>query len=101
MISWDAQNIYNEWRTIMIVTTSQNIEGKFATEYLGIVSGALVMALPGGNKAVQRGWQTAVEGVVAILVEQATRLGADSVIAVRFESVGGHLCGTGTAVKLE
>ena len=83
----------------MIVTTSQNIEGKFATEYLGIVSGALVMALPGGNKAVQRGWQTAVEGVIAILEEQAAALGANAVIAVRFDSIGSQLCGTGTAIK--
>jgi len=84
----------------MLVTTSQNIEGKCISEYKGIVSAALVMVLPGGNKGVQRGWQNAVEGVIAILSVQANEHGADAVIAVRFESVSGSLCATGTAVKL-
>ena len=85
----------------MTVTTSQNIEGKRITDYMGIMSAAVVMAFPGGNKAVQRGWQAAVESIVTILEEQATTLGADAIIAVKFEPVGMHLCATGTAVKLE
>jgi len=83
----------------MIVTTSQNIEGKTVAEYLGIIPAALVMVLPGGNKGVQRGWQAAVEGIIVILTEQAAALGADAVIAVRFEPVGMQLCGTGTAIR--
>ena len=71
----------------MIITTSFTVEGRPVIEYLGIVSAAQVMALPGGNKGVQRGWQTGVEG-------------ADAVIAARFEPFGSNICATGTAVRL-
>ena len=86
----------------MTIITSQTIDSNciIVEKYLGIVSAAVVMALPGGNKAVQRGWQAAVEAAVAILEENATALGADAVIAVRFESGSGTLRATGTAVKL-
>lgn len=84
----------------MIITTSFTVEGRPVIEYLGIVSAAQVMALPGGNKGVQRGWQTGVEGVVAVLQQQAAELGADAVIAARFEPFGSNICATGTAVRL-
>ena len=71
----------------MIITTSFTVEGRPVIEYLGIVSAAQVMALPGGNKGVQRGWQTGVEGAVAV-------------IAARFEPFGSNICATGTAVRL-
>lgn len=84
----------------MIITTSFTVEGRPVIEYLGIVSAAQVMALPGGNKGVQRGWQTGVEGNVAVLQQQAAELGADAVIAARFEPFGSNICATGTAVRL-
>ena len=84
----------------MIITTSFTVEGRPVIEYLGIVSAAQVMALPGGNKVVQRGWQTGVEGTVAVLQQQAAELGADAVIAARFEPFGSNICATGTAVRL-
>ena len=84
----------------MIITTSFTVEGRPVIEYLGIVSAAQVMALPGGNKGVQRGWQTGVEGAVAVLRQQAAELGADAVIAARFEPFGSNICATGTAVRL-
>lgn len=84
----------------MIITTSFTVEGRPVIEYLGIVSAAQVMALPGGNKGVQRGWQTGVEGTVAVLQPQAAELGADAVIAARFEPFGSNICATGTAVRL-
>ena len=84
----------------MIITTSFTVEGRPVIEYLGIVSAAQVMALPGGNKGGQRGWQTGVEGTVAVLQQQAAELGADAVIAARFEPFGSNICATGTAVRL-
>ena len=84
----------------MIITTSFTVEGRPVIEYLGIVSAAQVMALPGGNKGVQRGWQTGGEGTVAVLQQQAAELGADAVIAARFEPFGSNICATGTAVRL-
>lgn len=84
----------------MILTTSQTIEGRQITEYLGIVSAAQVMVLAAGNKGVQRGWQTGVDAMVEALKQQAASLGADAVIAARFEPFGSNICATGTAVRL-
>lgn len=83
----------------MIITTAFNVEGKSISEYLGVVSAAMVMVMPGGNKGVQRGWQAGVEGATEILKKQAADLGADAVIATRYEPFGTNICATGTAVK--
>jgi len=85
----------------MIVSTSFTIEGKNIKEYIGIVSAAQVMVMPGGNKGVQRSWQAGVESATEILKQQASELGADAVIAVRYEPFGTNICATGTAVKLD
>lgn len=84
----------------MIITTAFNVEGKTVSEYLGVVSAAMVMVMPGGNKGVQRGWQTGVEGATELLKKQASDLGADAIIATRYEPFGMNICATGTAVKL-
>lgn len=84
----------------MIITTSQTIDGRQITEYLGIVSAAQVMVLGAGKGGAQRGWQTGVDGAVDTLKQQATSLGADAVIAARFEPFGSNICATGTAVRL-
>lgn len=84
----------------MIITTSQTVEGRQISEYLRIVSAAQVMVLAAGNKGVQRGWQAGVDGATDILKQQATNLGADAVIAARFEPFGSNICATGTAVRL-
>ncbi|MCF8017791.1 MAG: YbjQ family protein [Vallitaleaceae bacterium] len=85
----------------MIVSTSFSIEGRNIKEYLGIVSAAHIMVMPGGNKGVQRGWQTGIENTTEILKQKAAELGADAIIAARFEPFGSNLCATGTAVKLD
>lgn len=85
----------------MIISTSLTIEGRKITAYLGVVSGAQVMVMAAGNKGVQRGWQTGIEGATEIMRQQAEELGADAVIAARFEPFGTSICATGTAVKLD
>lgn len=84
----------------MIFTTSQTIDGRQITEYLGIVSAAQVMVLAAGNKGVQRGWQTGVDAMTEALKQQAASLGADAVVAARFEPFSSNICATGTAVRL-
>lgn len=84
----------------MIVTTAYSVEGRDIQEYLGVVSAAMVMVMPGGNKGVQRGWQAGVEGTTQILKQQANDLGANAIIAIRYEPHGMNICATGTAVKL-
>lgn len=88
----------------MTVTTTMTVENKQITNYLGLVSGCIIMALPGGNKAVQRGWNTAVESATAEMVSQATQLGADAVVGVKVDAyrsgMTDYLYVTGTAVTL-
>lgn len=84
----------------MIITTTQNVEGQQVVEYLGIVSAAVITALPGGNKATQRGWKAGVDDACKLLEQQASDLGADAVIAVSMQLQGMNLCAIGTAVKL-
>ena len=78
----------------MIITTTLSVEGRTVSEYLGIVSAAQVMVMPGGNKGVQRGWQAGV------LLQQAASLGADAVVGVSYTPFGMNICATGTAVRL-
>ena len=59
----------------MIITTTLSVEGRTVSEYLGIVSAAQVMVMPGGNKGVQRGWQAGVDGATEILLQQAAWIG--------------------------
>lgn len=84
----------------MIITTSISVEGRNITDYLGIVSAALVVSLAGGGKMLQNGWRNGVDHASEILMQQAYEIGADAVIAARFEPAGGIICATGTAVKL-
>ena len=84
----------------MIITTSQYIEGYAISEYLGVVPADQVMVLAAGNKGVQRGWQAGVEGASDALQQQAAAMGADAIVAARFERFGPNTCATGTAVRL-
>lgn len=84
----------------MIITTSQNIEGRQISQYLGIVSTAVITAMPGGAKSTQRGWKAGVDDACKLLEQQAADLGADAVIAVSMQIQGMNLCTIGTAVKL-
>ena len=83
----------------MIITTSHTVGDRQISEYLGIVSAAQVMVLAAGNKGVQRGWQTGVDAMTEALKQQAASLGADAVVAARFEPFGSNICATGTAVR--
>lgn len=84
----------------MIITTSQFVDGKKITNYLGIASGASIFVTPGGNKMINSGWQNGIRDAVKALEANAATMGADAVIAVSFLDHGNSLCATGTAVKL-
>lgn len=88
----------------MIISTTNNIDGKSISQYLGIVSGCVMAGFPGGAKAVQRGWTTAVEGAQKEMISQASSMGADAILGVKIDShksgVGDYVYITGTAVKL-
>lgn len=103
----------------MIVTTGNAVEGREITEYLGIVRGIVVRAptisqgLVGGFKKVIGGnieaYATACESArqesSERMLAQARRLGADAIIAMRYDATEfgdavTEVLAYGTAVKL-
>lgn len=88
----------------MIISTTNALDGKNVSQYLGVVTGCVMAGFPGGAKAVQRGWTAAVEGAQKEMVAQAEGLGADAILGVRIDAhksgIGDYVYITGTAVKL-
>lgn len=83
----------------MTITTSHTVEGHTIGAYLGIVSAAMIFVMPGGNKMVMKGYQNGVNGVLALLENEAVEKGADAIIAVQINQQGTNICAYGTAVK--
>jgi uncharacterized protein YbjQ (UPF0145 family) len=103
----------------MIITTTDTVDGRRVTAYLGVVSGDAIVGanifrdffagirdIIGGRaggyeKALAGAKQAAIED----LIEEATALGADAVVGIDldYESVGDSMLmvsANGTAVKL-
>lgn len=107
----------------MILTTTDSIEGKKITAYLGVVSGETVMGTNifkdffAGVRDIVGGRTKSYEGVLSDakkealddLAKSAAALGADAVVGIDldYESIGGSsdrtllmVTANGTAVKL-
>lgn len=106
----------------MIITTTDGIDGRKITSYLGIVAGEAVMGtnlfrdlfagirdLVGGRSgSYEKELKTAKELALESMVQEAETLGADAIVAVDldYETIGGEnksmlmLVVNGTAVKL-
>ena len=93
----------NRRSLFMMLTTSHNIEGKTISEYLDIVSIGVGATLPKLKDISKRNWKAGVDEANEILKEQAASLGADAVVAIRYNHVyqswGYMVFATGTAVK--
>ncbi len=106
----------------MIITTTQNVDGKEISEYIDVVTGdaivgahlfkdlfASVRDIVGGrSKAYEKTMRETREIALKELKENAFRVGADAVVGISldFETLGqGNgmmmVCATGTAVKLK
>jgi uncharacterized protein YbjQ (UPF0145 family) len=77
----------------MIVSTMNDLPGHDVREVLGDVFG-LTVFVRGASSNIEAG-----------LIEAATELGADAVLAMRFETselrdIGSEICAYGTAVKV-
>jgi len=103
----------------MIVTTGLNVEGKQVVEYLGVVRGIVVRAtgigrgIVGGLKSIIGGnieeWSVVCEEArreaFNRMVQHALEIGADAVIAMRYDATeftqgSTEVLAYGTAVKL-
>ena len=107
---------------IIIITTTDGVEGRSVTEYLGIVSGEAVMGtnlfrdifagitdLVGGRSGVYEDeLRNAKDAAIGQMREDARALGADAVVGVDldYEHLGGGsrsmlmVTANGTAVRL-
>ncbi len=103
----------------MIVVTTDSIEGRRVAEYLGVVSGdaivganmfrdffARVRDVVGGRAGgYEKALQGAKDAAMADMVEAATALGANAIVAVDldYETIGDSMLmvsANGTAVRL-
>jgi len=104
----------------MIVVTSENIPGKKVVEYCGFCTGSTVRAKHIG-KDILAGFKTIVGGEIKVytevltearkiaygrMIEEATALGANAIIAVRMTTSNvmdgaSEIMAYGTAVKIE
>ncbi|WP_341705462.1 YbjQ family protein [Ferrovibrio sp.] len=106
----------------MITTSTDGIEGRKITAYLGIVAGEAVMGtnifrdffagitdiLGGRSGSYEKELRKAKRLALEAMVAEATELGADAVVGVDldYESIGGNdrqmlmVTANGTAVKL-
>ena len=106
----------------MIVTTTETLEGRKVSAYLGIVSGDAVMGtnifrdmfagirniVGGRSGSYEKELRTAKAAALEALIEEAAELGADAIIGVDldYEAIGGEngnmlmVSANGTAVKL-
>ncbi len=106
----------------MIVTTTNNIEGKKAVKYLGIVSGEAIIGanivkdffagirdiVGGRSGSYEEGLREAKDIALREMQEQAFRIGATAILAVDldYETLGSNgsmlmVSASGTAVVLE
>ncbi|MBU1101401.1 MAG: heavy metal-binding domain-containing protein [Bacteroidetes bacterium] len=106
----------------MLVTTTNNIEGRKITKYLGLVSGEAIMGanifkdffagirdiVGGRSAAYEKELRRAKDIAIQEMIEQARQLGGNSVIAVDldYETVGQGgsmlmVTASGTAIILE
>lgn len=106
----------------MIITTTESIEGRKISGYLGIVCGDAVMGtnifrdmfagirdiVGGRSGSYEKELRNAKEAALEALTDEASALGADAVVAVDldYEVIGGDkstmlmVSANGTAVKL-
>ena len=84
----------------MIITTTPGIDGRQIREYLGLVSSCVMVAFPGGAKAVQRGWDAGSSAATAEIQRQAEQLGADAIVGVKIDVSKDIMYATGTTVKI-
>lgn len=84
----------------MFLTTTDNIQGKNVTEYLGIVASVILTVMPGGNKMMGNAIDNFTKQVQEDLERKAAKLGADAVIGLKFTAQGNNFMLLGTAVKL-
>jgi uncharacterized protein YbjQ (UPF0145 family) len=106
----------------MIVTTTNNIEGKKVTKYFGIVSGEAIIGanivkdffagirdiVGGRSGSYEEGLREAKEIALREMEEQALRIGANAILAVDldYETLGSNgsmlmVSASGTAVIVE
>ena len=106
----------------MIITTTDTVEGRSVSGYLGIVTGDAVMGtnlfrdlfagirniVGGRSGSYEKELRNAKAAALEALVEEAESLGADAVVAIDldYEAIGGDsstmlmVSANGTAVKL-
>lgn len=84
----------------MIISTTDYIEGRTVSEYLGLVSVVVLAQFPGGSKWMNSALEKQMGEAHEQLEVKAAALGADAIIGLRHSGIGTNHVFIGTAVKL-
>jgi len=84
----------------MLITTTDIIQGREISSYLGLVTSRTVNAKAGIGKAGQRVAAQTVETMVGEITAAASELGADAVVGLKVFPEAMTMFAIGTAVKL-
>jgi uncharacterized protein YbjQ (UPF0145 family) len=85
----------------MIITTTNTIQGREISEYLGLVSCQSIYTASGIGKFGQKMAGKTTEEVEKALIPAAEAMGADAVVGIQMFPNGNTLFTVGTAVKLK
>lgn len=86
----------------MIISTTDNIEGKKISEYLGLVSSSSFILAGGFPKKVNEKWSEVISKCQAEIVAQAAKMNADAIVGVTMGAFPDtFVYMTGTAIKFE
>lgn len=83
----------------MIITTTDQVEGKAVSEYLGLVSVVVLAQFPGGAKWMNAALEKQMTEANELLNAKAEALGADAIVGLRHSGIGPNHVFIGTAVK--
>ena len=84
----------------MILTTTDSVQGKNITEYLGLVSAATAVMVTGSHKMMTNTMCIHAQNLQDELGRKAAEMGADAVVGIKYAAVGGNHFLIGTAVKI-
>lgn len=85
----------------MLITTTDCVEGRTVSKYLGLVSTVVLAQFPGGGKMMNASLEKQMEEANERLTEKAKSLGADAIIGLRHSGIGNNHVFIGTAVNFE
>lgn len=85
----------------MIITTTDQVDGRMIAEYLGLVSVVVLAQFPGGSKWMNSALEKQMAEANEQLNEKAAAIGADAIVGLRHSGIGANHVFIGAAVRFK